>query len=274
MPKKRILFVSQEIYPYLPKNEISALGHDMPQSMQDRGYEVRTFMPRFGSVNERRNQLHEVIRLSGMNIAIADSDHPLIIKVASMQPGRIQVYFVDNDDYFQKCDTDADAVGSNRDDQDERAIFFARGTMETVRKLRWEPDVFHCMGWITALVPMYIRRMYAADASIADAKMVYTVLPGEITGELAEAMTEKLAADGMSEEDRKIFGDKPLDTNIMHRLAIAYSDGVIFLTDEPDPELMAFAKERGLPCLLKEDVEGKPEKYDEFYKALMADGKK
>ena len=162
--------MSQEIAPYLPKGELSNLGRELPQAMQAAGYEVRTFMPKYGAVNERRNQLHEVIRLSGLNIPISDADHPLILKVASMQPSRIQVYFVDNDDYFLKSDDDSDDVGSNRDDNDERAIFFARGTMETVKKLRWEPDIIHCSGWVTSLVPMYLRRMYADDPSFADAR--------------------------------------------------------------------------------------------------------
>ena len=222
MPKKRILFVSQEIAPYLPKGELSNLGRELPQAMQAAGYEVRTFMPKYGAVNERRNQLHEVIRLSGLNIPISDADHPLILKVASMQPSRIQVYFVDNDDYFLKSDDDSDDVGSNRDDNDERAIFFARGTMETVKKLRWEPDIIHCSGWVTSLVPMYLRRMYADDPSFADAKIVYTVLPGEITGTVDPAMLEKLKTDGISDEEIQKFAQLASDTRLMHRMALSY----------------------------------------------------
>ncbi|MEE1023119.1 MAG: glycogen/starch synthase [Muribaculaceae bacterium] len=266
---KRILFVSQEIAPYLSKSEISNLGRELPQAMQEAGYEPRIFMPKYGTVNERRNQLHEVIRLSGMNIPIADADHPLILKVASMQPSRIQVYFIDNDDYFQKSDTDADAVGSNRDDNDERAIFFARGTMETVKKLRWEPRIVHCTGWMTALSPMYLRQMYADDPSFDGARIVYSVVPGEITGNIDPKIFEKLLADGASEEDLKAFANAPLDTALFHKLAIRYADGVIFRVDEPDPELLEFARNRNLPILMKDDVEGKPEAYDAFYKQVM-----
>ncbi|MDE5795637.1 MAG: glycogen/starch synthase, partial [Muribaculaceae bacterium] len=134
MSAKRILLVSQEIAPYVPSGDIASLTRNIAQGVHSRASEVRTFMPKYGTVNERRNQLHEVIRLSGMNIPIDDNDHPLIIKVASLQPSRIQVYFIDNDDYFQKCDDDADAVGTNRTDNDERTLFFARGTIETVKK--------------------------------------------------------------------------------------------------------------------------------------------
>ncbi len=268
MPDNRILFVSQEIAPYLPKNEISTLGRELPKAMQAKGYEPRIFMPKYGTVNERRNQLHEVIRLSGLNIVIDDADHPLILKVASMQPSRIQVYFVDNDDYFQKLDEDADPVGSNRDDNDERAIFFARGTMETVKKLRWEPKIIHCSGWMTALSPMYLRRMYADDSSFAGAKIVYSVIPGEITGKLDPRIFEKLHTDGMNPEEIKEFTGINPDTSMMHRLALRYCDAAIFATDNPDPALVEYARERNLPMLMNNEVADNPDAYDNFYKTL------
>ncbi len=269
MPHTRILFVSQEIAPYLPKGDISNLGRELPQSMQEAGYEPRVFMPKYGMVNERRNQLHEVIRLSGMNIPISDSDHPLILKVASMQPSRIQIYFIDNDDYFQRSDDDEDAVGSNRDDNDERAIFFARGTMETVKKLRWEPKIIHCSGWMTSVTPMYLRRMYADDPSFAGAKIVYSVLPGEITGKIDPEIFSKLKTDGMSDKEIKEFAGLEADTAMMHRLALRYCDAVIFHTENPDQNLIEFAKSRNLPILTKDQVEGNPKAYDDFYKSLM-----
>ena len=139
MAKKRVLFISQEIVPYLPESEMANIGRFLPQGIQEKGKEIRTFMPRYGCINERRNQLHEVIRLSGMNLIINDTDHPLIIKVASIQSARMQVYFIDNDDYFQRKHTIADEKGAFLPDNDERSIFFARGVFETVRKLRWLP---------------------------------------------------------------------------------------------------------------------------------------
>lgn len=271
MPRKRLLYISQEIAPYLPKDQLATLGRELPQAMQTNGYEVRTFMPKYGTINERRNQLHEVIRLSGMNIPINDADHPLILKVASMQSSRIQVYFIDNDDYFLKADDDVDPVGSNRADNDERSIFFARGTMETVRKLRWEPNIVHCTGWITALSPMYLRHLYADDPSFAGAKIVYTVAPGEMTAGVDPAIFDKLKDDGFTDKELEEFKGFPLDTKLFHRMAIASSDAVIFLTDEPDPELLELARSRNLPVMLKEQVDGNFEAYDAFYKEMIND---
>ena len=163
MAKKRVLFISSEIMPYLPESEMSHIGRYLPQGIQEKGKEIRTFMPRFGCINERRNQLHEVIRLSGMNLIINDTDHPLIIKVASIQAARMQVYFIDNEDYFQRKHVITDEKGSFFEDNDERAIFFARGVFETVKKLRWAPDLIYCQGWFTALVPIFLKKEYAED---------------------------------------------------------------------------------------------------------------
>lgn len=222
-------------------------------------------MPKYGGVNERRNQLHEVIRLSGLNIPINDNDHPLIIKVASMQPARIQVYFIDSDDYFQKEDSDIDEVGSNRDDNDERAIFFARGTIETVKKLRWEPTIVQCTGLITALAPLYLHNMYAADPAFSKAKVVYMVMPGEITGKVDPEVLRKLHEDGVPEEALKPFENGPFDTSLFHRLAISASDAVIFHTETPDPDLLKMVEEKGLPYATLADLGDDPKKYVEFY---------
>lgn len=254
MTNNRILFISQEINPYLPANPISSLGKALPVGMQGRGYEVRTFMPKFGNVNERRNQLHEVIRLSGMNIVINDNDHPLIIKVASLQPSRIQVYFIDNDDYFQKLASDIDSVGSNRPDNDERDIFFARGTLETAKKLRWDPKIIHCSGWITALIPMYLKRLYADDPSFKGAKVVYSILPGKIETPLEPNFFAKLKADGISSRDLKKFQDLAPDTNMFHRMAIDFSHAVIIQDPDIDPDLYDYIIQTGKPVLTPDQL--------------------
>jgi len=171
MKQAKILFISQEITPYLPESEMSKIGRYLPQGIQEKGREIRTFMPKYGSINERRNQLHEVIRLSGMNLIIDDTDHPLIIKVASIQSARMQVYFIDNEDYFHRKSVLSDENGEYFQDNDERAIFFARGVLETVRKLRWSPDVVHCHGWITALVPLYLKRSFVDDPLYNNSKL-------------------------------------------------------------------------------------------------------
>ena len=159
----KVLFITQEITPYVPESEMSLVGRNLPQAIQEKGREIRTFMPKWGNINERRNQLHEVIRLSGMNLIIDDTDHPLIIKVASIQSARMQVYFIDNEDYFQRKHTISDEEGNFFPDNDERSIFFARGVFETVRKLRWAPDLIYCQGWFTALVPLYLKKEYHDD---------------------------------------------------------------------------------------------------------------
>src|SRR5512145_391352 len=175
MEKNRVLFVAQEITPYLPESHMGLIGRHLPQGIQEKGREIRTFMPRFGSINERRNQLHEVIRLSGMNLIIDDNDHPLIIKVASIQQARMQIYFIDNEDYFSRKSIVADANGKEFEDNDERAVFYARGVLETVKKLRWAPDLVHCHGWMSSLVPVYLRSIYHDDPLFHNYKIVYSV---------------------------------------------------------------------------------------------------
>ena len=171
----KVLFITQEITPYVSESEMSLVGRNLPQAIQEKGREIRTFMPKWGNINERRNQLHEVIRLSGMNLIIDDTDHPLIIKVASIQSARMQVYFIDNDDYFQNRLQVVDENGVEYEDNDARAIFYARGVLETVKKLRWCPDVIHCHGWMTALAPLYIKKAYKDEPSFRDAKVVFSL---------------------------------------------------------------------------------------------------
>lgn len=171
---KKILFINQELLPYVPESAMATAGRKLPQAIQDGGREIRTFMPKWGNINERRNQLHEVIRLSGLNIVIDDTDHPLIIKVASIQAARMQVYFIDNDDYFHKRLMMTDEDGKEYEDNAERAIFYARGVLETLKKLRWSPDVIVCQGWMSAVVPLYIKTAYRDEASFINSKVVFS----------------------------------------------------------------------------------------------------
>ena len=169
---QKILFVNQEISPYVPETVLSVMGRDLPSKMQEEGLEIRTFMPKWGNINERRGQLHEVIRLSGMNLVIDDTDHPLIIKVASIPQSRLQVYFIDNDDYFMKRKMTCDENGEEYEDNGERAIFFARGVLETVKKLRWSPEVIHCQGWMSYVVPLFTKAVYSAEPIFAQSKIL------------------------------------------------------------------------------------------------------
>lgn len=269
MAAHKIIFVSQEISPYLSVSDNSKWGRSLPQSIQSRKYEVRTFMPDYGDINERRNQLHEVIRLSGMNITIGDNDHPLVVKVASMQPSRIQVYFIDNDDYFQKSAEDSDAFGSNRADNDERIIFFARGTMETARKLRWEPQIMQVSGWISALIPAYLKTLFNDGPSFQDTRLVYTVLPDEqAISTLSPSFFEKLEAEGVSEEVIGQFREMPLDMNLLHKMAIRYADAVVFQTAEPDAELLKYCEACGKPWKHFTGEGDHADLYDDLYKSL------
>src|SRR5210317_702321 len=173
MEKTRVLFVAQEILPYLEESPMAKIGRYLPQGIQERGKEIRTFMPRFGNINERRNQLHEVIRLSGMNLIINDTDHPLIIKVASIQAARMQVYFIDNEDFFHRKFVFRDKNGKFFADNDERAVFFVRGVLETVKKLGWPPDIIHCHGWMSSLLPVYVRKAFHENPIFSESKIIF-----------------------------------------------------------------------------------------------------
>lgn len=266
----KILYISQEIFPYLPESELANMGRYLPQAAQDLGRETRTFMPRFGAVNERRNQLHEVIRLSGMNLIIDDTDHPLIIKVASIQSARMQVYFIDNEDYFQRKNTIADDDGTEYEDNDERSIFFARGVMETVKKLRWTPDVVHCQGWMTALIPLYIKKAYNDEPFFKNSKIVYSLFDDKFENKFRPIFNEKLLLDGITKNDTKILrNSKDIDYETLTKIGIYFSDAVIVSTPNPNAELLEYAtrqKKKILPYVAKEDY---GEEFVNFYDSLV-----
>lgn len=201
MSAKKVLFITQEITPYVPESNLALIGQKLPQAIQDKGREIRTFMPKWGIVNERRNQLHEVIRLSGMNLIIDDTDHPLIIKVASIQAARRQVYFIDNDDYFQHRLMTCDENGNDYEDNGERAIFYARGVLETVKKLRWCPDVIHCHGWMSAMVPLYIKKAYYDEPSFRDSKVIYSLYQEGFKSTLAPNFADQALFKEVTPED-------------------------------------------------------------------------
>ena len=243
---KRVLFVNSEMFPYLPESPVANIGRYLPQGIQERKKEIRSFMPRYGCINERKNQLHEVIRLSGMNIIINDVDRPLVIKVASISAARMQVYFIDNEDYFHRKSIYHDANGEFFQDNGERAIFFARGVLETVKKLRWAPDVIHCQGWISQILPLYLKKAYIDDPIFSNSKVVLS-LYDDTPAEFPEDFKERILFGGVSEEDIRIM-DEPTGINLA-KLAASYSDGIIFGAEEIPQEISNFCKEKGLPCL-------------------------
>ncbi|MFM1931659.1 MAG: hypothetical protein RL226_962 [Bacteroidota bacterium] len=247
MSKAKILYVSQEIEPFLSETIISRISRNLPQGIHEKGKEIRVFTPRFGKINERRHQLHEVIRLSGMNLIINDTDHPLIIKVASIPSARMQVYFIDNEEFFKRKTTLKDDKGVIQADNDERSIFFIRGVMETVKKLGWVPDVIHCHGSMTAVLPVYIKSFYNNDPHFANAKVVYSVYENEFEGTFNPQMIDKLAFDGIDRKSVSVV-ENPTFVNIT-KLAIQYSDGVVVASDKIDPELRSHISERDIPMI-------------------------
>jgi len=263
MEKKRILFISQEITPYLPETEMSVKSRFLPQGIQERGREIRTFMPRYGNVNERRNQLHEVIRLSGMNLVISDADHPLIIKVASIQAARMQVYFIDNEDYFHRKAVLRDGRGREFEDNDERAVFFARGVLETVIKLRWAPDLIHCHGWLSSLVPLYIKKAYHDDPLFQNSKVVYSVYNENFKKPLNSNAAENVLIDGIAPSDVELLKD-PTYAN-MSKLGIEYADAVIQGSEIINPEVAEYIAASGKLSLDYQPEETYIDAYNEFY---------
>ncbi|HLO89617.1 MAG TPA: glycogen/starch synthase [Lentimicrobium sp.] len=267
MEKTRILFVSQEIVPYLKESQMATIGRYLPQGIQEKGREIRTFMPRFGHINERRNQLHEVIRLSGMNLIIDDTDHPLIIKVASIQSARMQIYFIDNDDYFQRKFMFRDKNNKFFKDNEERAIFFSRGVIETVKKLGWSPDIVHVHGWMTSLVPLYIKRAFRENPLFSDTKIVTSIYDDDFEELLNKEFANKIKLDGITLKDLKHF-KKPGYSSIMMS-AIDFSEGIIYASENINQEVKEYAEASGKP-LLPYQADNYIEAYNNFYDKILA----
>lgn len=267
MSKAKILFVSQQITPYLEDGQMAEISRYLPQGIQERGKEIRTFMPRFGSVNERRYQLHEVIRLSGMNLIIDDSDHPLIIKVASIQAARMQVYFIDNEEYFQRKFIFRDEKNKFYKDNDERMIFFCRGVIETVKKLGWAPDVVHCHGWITSLLPLYLKKAFNEDPIFSNSRVVYSVYNDEFEESLNKNFADKMMLDGIIKKDIELFQD-PTFVNL-NKSAIDLADAIIIGSEKIHPELKKHIKEANKPTLEYQSMDEYVDAYASFYDELL-----
>lgn len=266
----KVLFVCSEMTPYLPETEMAEIGRMLPQGIQERKKEIRSFMPRYGCINERKNQLHEVIRLSGMNLIISDVDRPLIIKVASLSAIRTQVYFIDNEDYFKRKQLERDENGVFFEDNDERAIFFARGVLETVKKLRWAPDVIHCHGWISHLLPLYLKKAYKDDPIFSNSKIVmsfYDNIPNET---FSQDFMNKAFFGAISEKDLDLL-KTPSGINLA-KLAAKYADGVILAGENIPSSLVSYCRDRGLPVLkskAKSIADGTYiDEYNHFYEQL------
>ncbi len=263
MKDKRILYVSSEVVPYLPENETANMSFEVSREMHNKGAQIRIFMPRFGVINERRHQLHEVIRLSGMNLIINDMDMPLIIKVASIPKERMQVYFIDNDEYFKRKALYTDEDGKMFSDNDERAIFFAKGVVETVKKLNWAPDIIHVHGWMASLLPLYLREYYKNDPLFSESKIVTSLYNNEFEGVLSNDMVEKIKFDSISEE--KLISLNKADHSNLLKIAIENSDAVIKGSEELSDEIETHIKTTETPALDFQPFDNFTEAYSNFY---------
>ena len=264
MKDKRILFISSELTPYLPETEVSKMAFEVPKEMHHQGAQIRMFMPRFGVINERRHQLHEVIRLSGMNLIINDVDMPLIIKVASIPKERMQVYFIDNEEYFKRKAVLTNEDGKLYEDNDERAIFFAKGVVETVKKLKWAPDVIHVHGWMASLLPLYLKEYYKNDPLFAESKIVVSAFNNNTNGVLSNKdLVNKIKFDQIS-EDKLALLQKEGDDSFM-KVAIENADAVIKGSENLNDELNSFIDNLEIPVLDYQPLESFTEAYSDFY---------
>ena len=247
---------------------MSLMGKALPQAMQEQGFEIRTFMPKWGTINERRGQLHEVIRLSGMNLIIDDTDHPLIIKVASIPVSRLQVYFIDNDDYFQKRKMAEDESGEEYADNGERAIFFARGVLETVKKLRWTPDIIHCQGWMSGVVPLYVKTAYHDEPCFANAKVVTSLFHDQLKNDLGSNFKRCLEFRDVKQDLLAAYSNE-FDFMELGKLAIDYSDGIVEAGEKVNAELLSYAASKEKPLLSYPGTTEISQKYKDFYEQLL-----
>lgn len=267
MEKTKILFVTQDITPFMKDSPMGLISRYLPQGIQEKGREIRTFMPRFGSINERRNQLHEVIRLSGMNLIIDDTDHSLIIKVASIQQARMQIYFIDNEDYFHRKYVYRDKNNVFFEDNDERAIFFARGVIETVKKLGWSPDIVHVHGWMSALTPVYIKKVYHENPLFSGSKVITSIYDDDFTEPLHANLQAKLKHENIALKDLKHF-KKPDFVSLM-KASIDLSDGVVIASEKINAELADYIDKTGKPILPFQGDNNYIQVYNEFYEKVL-----
>lgn len=267
MSKSKILFVTQEITPFLSETTLAETVRNISQGVHELDKEIRIFMPRFGVINERRHQLHEVIRLSGMNIIVDDADHPLIIKVASIPQARVQVYFIDNDEFFRRKRIFRDENEKYFKDNDDRSIFFCRGVVETVKKLGWAPDIVHCNGWLTSLLPLYLKTYYKNEPYFEKAKIIYSIYNNGFKGSLSKDILSKLNFDEIDTDTLNL--PKAPNSDDMNKVGISWADAVTIGTETINEEIRSYIVDSGKPMLTYQENDNLVEAHQDFYNRLM-----
>ncbi len=269
MDKKRVLIITQEMKPYTAMSEISEIARKLPQHCQDSGMEIRVLMPRFGTINERRHRLHEVVRLSGMNIIVDQDDYPLVIKVASLPGARMQVYFLDNEDFFKRKQIFADDKGKPFADNPDRMVFFCKGALETVKKFGWAPDIIHCHGWMTSLVPLYLKTVYKTEPIFKNSKVIYSLYDSTYEETFSDSFMQKAAINNLSTDDMQEYKNGSGIT--LHDGASKLSDGVILGSESLNGAVTKKLTDLGKPVLGFKGEEEYLNAYLEFYNTLLED---
>jgi len=268
MSRKKVLFISSEMNPFLQGSSVSEIARQLPQGIQEQDNEIRILVPRFGVINERRNRLHEVVRLSGINITIDDNDNPLIIKVASLPEAKMQVYFLDNEDYFHRKFVYTDENNEFFGDNDERTIFFCKGALETVKKLGWAPDIIHCQGWMTSLIPLYMRMMYKDEPVFRNAKVVFSVFENQFEENLGKDFARKACLNNIDEDQLAVYNSG--DCSNLYKGAIRHSDAVVKASEDIDPEVEQFiAQEAQDKIVMQHNAEDFVDEYAQLYDKLL-----
>ncbi len=267
MEKKKVLIVTQEMRPYTTETIMSDIARALPQKVVEAGMDIRILMPRFGTINERRHRLHEVVRLSGMNIIVDDDDYPLIIKVASLPGTRMQVYFLDNDDFFKRKFIFEDKAGKVYKDNADRMAFFCKGALEIVKKFGWPPDIIHCHGWMTSLIPFFLKSAYQNEPLFEMSKVVYSMYDQDYDEEFDEGFFAKASINNLSTTDLNSY--RYNDGVGLDLGALAYSDAIIRGTGELPAHVDEALKETQKPVLVAKE-EGSLEGYIELYDDLLA----
>ena len=247
MKNKKVLIISSEVTPYLPQTNQALNSYQIPKSVNDNGGQTRIFMPKYGLINERRHQLHEVIRLSRMNLVIDDEDMPLIIKVASIPKERMQVYFIDNDEYFKRRGTLRDEKDKLFKDNDERMIFFTKGVIETVKKLNWSPDIIHLHGWFTSLFPLYLKTYYKDEPLFAESKIVTSVYSKDFDGLLSKTIQKKVSFDQIPSEEIQLL--KTANYENLIQLSLNHSDGYVVADDGALNKIEKLIESKDIPVM-------------------------